>query len=79
MALYTEWSNAHFIVAMDCTVSINARNNSKDAVLWERRATEVYLIAAQKFLSEVTGLSSRNLDHSVRVIKLRTVDRCKYL
>jgi hypothetical protein len=56
MALHTERSNAHLTVAMDCTLSFSARINSTDADLWKRRATEIHLIAAQKFMSEVTDL-----------------------
>jgi hypothetical protein len=38
---------------------------SKDADLLKCRATEIHLSAAQKFLSEVTGLFARNVDHGV--------------
>ena len=41
-------------------------------------ATAVHLIAGQKFLSEVTGLSARNVDNGVFMIKLRAIDRCKH-
>jgi len=70
MPLYTKRSKAHLIVATDCTVSINARSNSKNAGLGKRRATELHLRVAQKFLPKVTELSARNVDHGVRVTKL---------
>jgi hypothetical protein len=79
MALYTERPNAHWIVATDCIVTFSARSKSKDADLGKRGASEVHLIAAQKFLSEITGLSARNVDHGVCVTKLRAIDMCKYL
>ena len=58
--------------------SVNARRNSKDADLRKRRATEIHLIAAQKFLSEVAGLSGLNLDNGVCVTKLHAIDKCKH-
>ena len=79
MPLYIERSNAHLAVATDCTVSINARNNSKVTDLGKCRATELLLNAAQKFLFEVTRLSAGNVDHGVCVTKLHGIDRCKYL
>jgi hypothetical protein len=72
-SLYIERSSAHLTVAMDCTVSFSARSNKKDADLWKRRAIEFHLIAAQKFLSELTELSAWNLDHGVCVTKLRAI------
>ena len=77
LQLCLERSNAHWTVATDCTVYISARSKSKDGDLGKRRASEVHLIAAQKFLSDVTGLSARNVDHGVCVIKLHVIDRCK--
>jgi len=77
--LYIERPNALLAVATDCTVSINARNNSKDTDLGKRRATELHLSTAQKFLSEITRLSAGNVDHGVCVTKLHGIDRCKYL
>jgi hypothetical protein len=56
MTLYTERCNAYLTVATDCTLSFTARSNSKAADLGKRGVTEVHFIAAQKFLSEVTGL-----------------------
>jgi hypothetical protein len=79
MALYTERSNAQLSVATDCTVYFSARIKCKDADLGKRRATEVHKFATEKFLSEITGLSARNVDHGVCVTKLRAIDRCKYL
>jgi hypothetical protein len=79
MALYTERSHAQLTIATDCTVSFSAHNNNTFAGLAKRRAAEVHFIAAQKFLSEVTGLSARNVDHGVCVTKLLSIDRCKYL
>jgi hypothetical protein len=78
VALYIEQSNAHLIVATDCAASFSARINIKDADLWKRRAAEVPLSAAQKFLSEVTGLSARNLDRDVCVTKLHAIDMCEH-
>jgi len=77
MTLCTEQSNAHLVVAMDCTVSFSARSKSELADLRKRRGTEVHLSGAQKFLSEITGLSARNVDHDVCVTKLLAIDRCK--
>ena len=51
MTLYTDRSKAHVTVAADCAVSFSASSKGKGAGLWKRRATEVHLIAAQKFLS----------------------------
>ena len=79
MTLYTERSDAHLTVAKDCTVSFSARSNSKYTVLWKFSCTEVHLSAAQKFLSEVTEQSARNVDYGVCGTKLRAIDRCKYL
>jgi len=79
MTLYTERSKAHVTVATDCTVSVKARSKSKDGDLLKRRATELHLIAAQKFLSKVTELSARNVDHGVCVTILHAIDSCKYL
>jgi len=79
MTLNTERSDAHSTVATHCTLSFSAHSNSKLADLGKRRSTEIYLSAAQKFLSEITGLSARNADHGVCVTKLRAIDRCKYL
>ena len=79
MPLYKEWSKAHLTVATDCNLPINARNNSKNADLGKRRATELHLNAAQKFLSKVTGLSAWNVDHGVCVTKLHAMEWCKYL
>ena len=79
MTLYTERSSAHLTVATHCTVSFSARSKSELADLRKRRGTEVHLSGAQKFLSEITGLSARNADHGVCVTKLRAIDRCKYL
>jgi hypothetical protein len=79
MAPYTERSNSHLTVATHCTLSFTASNNSRLAHLVKRSATEVHLIAAQKFLSEVTGLSARKVDRGVCVTKLFSIDRCKYL
>ena len=79
MTLYAERSTAHLTDATDCTFSINDRSRNKGADLGKRRATEVHLIAAQKFLLDVTGLSARNMDHGVCATKLRAIDRCKYL
>jgi hypothetical protein len=56
MPLCTEPSNAHLTVATDCTVSCSRRSNGKDAGLGKCGATVLHLSAAQKFLSEVTGL-----------------------
>ena len=56
MPLCTEPSNAHLTVATDRTASCSRRSNSNDAGLGKCGATAVYLSAAQKFLSEVTGL-----------------------
>jgi len=77
--LFTDQSNAHVTVATDCTVSCNARSNCKDADLGKRRATKEHGSAAQKFLSEVTGLSARNAYYGVCVTKLHAIDGCKYL
>jgi hypothetical protein len=63
MPLCTERSNAHLIVATDCIVSFSPRNENKDSDLVKRGSTVVHLIAAQKFLLEVTVLSARNVDH----------------
>ena len=63
MPLCTERSNAHLIVHTDCIVSCSAHNECKAADLGNRGYTEVHLCAAQKFLSEVTGLSARNVVH----------------
>jgi hypothetical protein len=52
MALYTERSNAHSIVATACIVSVCARSKSKDADLGKIRGTEIYSNAAEKFLSD---------------------------
>jgi hypothetical protein len=79
MPLYIERSNALLAVATDCTVYINARNNSKFTDLGKRRATELLLNAAQKFLFEVTRLSAGNVDHGVCVKKLHAMEWCKYL
>ena len=79
MPLYAERSNAHLIVTTDCTVSINLRNKSKDAELGKQWTKEIHLIAAQKFLSEVIGLSARNVDRGVCVTKLHATDIYKYL
>jgi hypothetical protein len=35
---------------MDCTLSFSARSKNKDADLWKLRATEINLVAAQKFV-----------------------------
>jgi hypothetical protein len=75
---YLERSNARVTVATDCTVSLSARSKKYDGGLGKRRAIEVHLIAAEKFLSEVTGLSARNVDHGVCVTKLHSIDRCKH-
>ena len=64
---------------LQTTVCFSARSNCKDADLWKLRATEIHLSAAQKFLSDVTGLCTRNVDHGVCVTKLRSIERCKYL
>jgi hypothetical protein len=77
MTLYTERWKAHLIVATDCSVSIIACSMSKDANFGKCWATELHSIAAQKFLSEFTGLSARNVDHGVCVIKLHAFGRCK--
>jgi hypothetical protein len=66
-------------VATDCTISFCARSNSKVADLRKRGATEVHFIAAQKFLLEVSGLSSGNVDNGVCVTRWRAVDSCRYL
>jgi len=60
--LYTGRSKVRLIVATDCTVL---------------RATELHSSAAQKFLSEVTVLSARNVDRGACVTKLHAFDRCK--
>jgi hypothetical protein len=73
-----ERSSAHLNVATDCTVSISAGNKTKFGEIRKRRVTEIHLIAAQKFLSEVTGLSARNVDHGVFVTKLHAIDSCKH-
>jgi len=39
----------------------------------------VHLSVAQKFLSEITGLSARNVDYDVCVTKLLAIDMCKQL
>jgi hypothetical protein len=69
MTLYTERSSAYLIVATDCIISFSARSNSKLADLEKRGGTEIYLIAAEKFLSMVTGLSTQNADHGVCMTK----------
>ena len=69
MTLYTERSSAHLTVATHYTVSFSACSNSKLADLEKRGGTEIYLIAAETFLSVVTGLSTRNVDHGVCVTK----------
>jgi len=79
MTLYTERSDAYLTVATHCTLSLSARSNSKYTILRKLRGPEVHLSAAQKFLSEITGLCARNIDHGVCVIKLRAIDSCKYL
>ena len=79
MTLYTERSNAQLTVATDCTISFSARSTNKDADLGKPRSTKIHLIAAQKFLSDVNGLSARNVDHGVCVTILRAIDMCKYL
>jgi len=53
-----ERSNAHLTVATDFSVYISARSKRKDGSLGKRRDTEVHFFAAQKFLSDVTGLSA---------------------
>ena len=63
MTLYKERSSAHLTVTTDCTASIKARSKSKD--LGKCGVTEVGLSPAQKFLSEITRLSARNVDHGV--------------
>jgi hypothetical protein len=65
MAKYTERSYAHLIAATDCTVSFGARSKSKGAELGKCGASEIHLSAAQKFLSEDTGLCARNVDHGI--------------
>jgi len=79
MTLYTERSTAHLIVATGCTASISTCSKRKDGDLGKRGATELHLIAAQKFLSEVTGLSARNVDHGVCVTKLHVTECFKHL
>jgi len=51
----------------------------ENADLGKRRATEIHLNAAQKFLSEVNGLCARNVDHGVCVTKLHAIEGCKHL
>jgi hypothetical protein len=70
VALYTERSKALIIVAVDPIVSISARNESNDSNSGKRSATEIHSIAVQKFLSEVTELSERNVDHFFCVNKI---------
>jgi len=41
-------------------------------------ATKINLIASQKFLSEVTGLSAGNVDFGVCVTKLHAIDSLKH-
>jgi hypothetical protein len=70
MPLYTELSSAGLIVATNAIVSISARIKLKNSTLGKRRATEIILIAIQKFLSEVTELSEQIVDHVVSVDKI---------
>jgi hypothetical protein len=70
MPLYTELSSVGLIVATNAVVLINARIMFKDSNLGKRRATEILLIAVQKFLSQVTELSERSIDHVVCVDKI---------
>jgi hypothetical protein len=79
MTLYTERSNASVIDVTHFTVFFTASSNGKDTSLWKRKGTEIHLSAPQKFLSEVTGLSARNVDRGVCMTKLLAFDRCKYL
>jgi hypothetical protein len=79
MALYTELSDVHLTVATHCTVFFSARSDIKLEDLGKLTGTELHLSAIQKFLSQVSGLSARNVDLGVCVTKLRAIDRCKYL
>jgi hypothetical protein len=69
MNLYAERSSAHLTVATHCTVSFSACSNNKLADLEKRGGTEIYLIAAETFLSVLAGLTTRNVDHGVCVTK----------
>jgi len=55
---------------MDCTLFFCARSKGKLADLGKFGDADVNLSAAQKFLSEVTGLSARNLFHGDCVKKI---------
>jgi len=79
MALYTEQSNAHLILTSECTVSFSAISKNKYTDLGKCGTTEIHLSTAQKFLSEVTVLSARNVGHNVCVTKLHAIDWCKHL
>jgi hypothetical protein len=70
MPLYTELSSEGLIVVTNAIVSISARIKFKNSNLGKRRATEILLIAVQKFLSQVTDLSERSIDHVVCVDKI---------
>jgi hypothetical protein len=70
MPLYTELSSEGLIVATNAIVSISARIKLKNSNLGKRRATEILLIAVQKFLSQVTELSERSIDHVVCADKI---------
>ena len=63
MPLCTERSNAHLVVATVCIVSFSALFKCETTDLGKLGATEVHLCAAQQFLSQVTGLSARNVFH----------------
>jgi hypothetical protein len=77
MILYTERSIANLTVATDRIFSLPFAVRTKMQVY--ENVGPIYSSAAQKFLSEVTGLSARNVNHEVCVTKLRAIDKCKYL
>ena len=56
-----ERCNANLTVATDYTVSISVRNKRKDGDLGKRSATEINLIAVQKFLTDVTTICTKYL------------------
>jgi len=55
---------------MDCTLFFCARSKGKFSDLGKCGDADVNLSAAKKFLSEVTGLSARNLFHGGCVKKI---------
>jgi hypothetical protein len=71
MALYTERSIAHLIVATDCIAFCSALSKSKDADLGKCGRQK-------KFISEVTGLLHEMKTMASVVTKLLAIDSCKH-